>query len=73
MSSYRRLVYAAVIGIALGLSIGWFADGLPRPLGLVLIFGLLAAVMWWALRQLAWARRMGRELRQLRKDSDEDC
>jgi hypothetical protein len=68
MSTYRRLVYAAVIGISLGLSIAWLADGLPRPLGTVLIFGLCAAIMWWAMRQFVWARRMLRELR--REDDD---
>ena len=62
--AHRRLVYAAVIGIALGLSISWFADALPGPLGLVVILGLCAAIIWWALRQWVWARRMLRELRE---------
>jgi hypothetical protein len=59
----RRAGYAAVIGVSLGLAIAWFAGSLPEPLGVAVVIGVALGILWWALRQLAWARRMLREMR----------
>jgi hypothetical protein len=64
------MVYAAVLGVSLGVAVAWLAGSLWGPLGTVLVVGLCAAIIWWAWRQFRWARQMGRELREMRDQED---
>jgi hypothetical protein len=66
-----RALVAAIWGLALGLSIGWLAGALPKPLGTLLILTLCGAAIWWALRQLRWARRMAQQIRDDRNWGDD--
>ena len=54
----------AVVGVAFGVALSWFERSLPDPLGAIVLYLFLAAVIAWAICALLWARRLLRDLHE---------
>jgi hypothetical protein len=54
-----------LLGLGLGVGLGMFGRSLPAPLNTALIYGVLAAVMVFCVRQLVWLRQFRREVEAL--------
>jgi hypothetical protein len=67
-SWWWRIALPLAWGVALGVALSFFLSSLPWWLGTVFLVAGASALSWWATKQLLWARRTLREL----KDLDDD-
>jgi hypothetical protein len=68
---YLAALACLAVGLSFGTALAVLERSLPSPLGTLLLVGVLAAALAWAVRSLIWARGQLRELRRLERELDD--